>query len=131
MPITNWAPRALIAWFVFQGLGGLGCAQSPVVSFDVSGPELTVHSPALYPETIEYDAKMNTFLLGSFRKGAIYEVDRAGKAALLVDDSRLCSVLGIAYDARRGRVWAVNSDLDSSIKASAEGVKQLAAVGIY
>lgn len=118
----------------------LGCAVShapqvaatpQAVAFADTGLGLTVQRPALYPETIEYDGKSDKFLLGSFRDGAIYQVDRAGSASLLVDDPRLCSVLGIAVDAERGRLWAVNSDLGASIKPSSAGPRQLAGVGIY
>jgi sugar lactone lactonase YvrE len=109
----------------------LGCAQSPTFRFENKEAALTVQHPALYPETIEYNKSTDKFLLGSFREGAIYEVDQTGNASLLVNDSRLCSVLGIAIDAPRKRLWAVNSDLDSSVKPSRVGPKKLAGVGIY
>ena len=109
----------------------LSCGHNKVVNFDASGPALTVRRPALYPETIEYNSKDDKFLLSSLREGAIYEVDRAGNTALLVDDKRLCSVLGIAVDTGRNRLWAVNSDLGVSLKPSAAGPKTLAAVGVY
>jgi len=113
------------------GLSSLCCSHPHGVTFDTSGPSLTVHRPALYPETIEYNQRDDKFLISSFREGAIYEVDRAGSATLLVDDPRLCSVLGIAADAARGRLWAVNSDMGASIKPSGVGPKKLAGVGIY
>jgi hypothetical protein len=112
-------------------LAMLGCARDPAVTFENRGSALIVRQPALYPETIEYNSKADTFLLGSFRDGAIYEVDLSGKASLLVDDPRLCSVLGIAIDAERQRLWAVNSDMGSSVKPSSAGPKRLAGVGIY
>lgn len=110
---------------------GWSCGQPNIVKFDDSGRALTVHHPALYPETIEYNSRDHKFLLSSFREGAIYEVDEAGAASRLVDDPRLCSVLGIAVDSARNRLWAVNSDLGASARPSALGPKQLAAVGIY
>lgn len=103
----------------------------PTITLESPGPALVVRKPALYPETIEYDPTREQFLLGSFRGGAIYTVTRDGTAAVLVDDARLCSVLGIAVDARRNRVWAVNADLGASAKPSAAGTKQLAAVAAY
>ncbi|HEY3256583.1 MAG TPA: hypothetical protein VGJ91_21635 [Polyangiaceae bacterium] len=122
--------RARASTLAILGLAS-SCGRAKVVNFDDSGPSLTVLRPALYPETIEYNVKDDKFLLSSIREGAIYEVDRAGSASLLVDDHRLCSVLGIAVDAARNRLWAVNSDLGTSIKPSAFGPKKLAAVGIY
>lgn len=128
MSISN--SRSLAA-SLFAILLALGCGQTKVVSFEASGQPLTVRRPALYPETIEFNSKDHKFLLSSFREGAIYEVDNAGIATVLVDDPRLCSVLGIAVDAPRNRLWAVNSDLGSSVKPSAAGPKKLAGVGIY
>jgi sugar lactone lactonase YvrE len=108
-----------------------GCVRTAAVAFDAAGPALTVHRPGLYPETIEYDSERDTFLVSSFREGAIYAVDRQGKAKVLVNDERLCSVLGIALDVERGRLWAVSSDLASSVRPSAAGPKHHAAVGVY
>ena len=108
-----------------------GCTHARVVTFDSSGSPLTVHRAALYPETIEYNSRNDKFLLSSFRDGAIYEVDQRGNASLLVDDPRLCSVLGIAVDAQRGRLWAVTSDIGASVKPSIAGPKKLAGVGMY
>jgi hypothetical protein len=131
MPLMKQAPTALLAALLLLSSSWFGCTHTPVVQFDTTSQALAVRHAALYPETIEYDAKKDVFLLGSFREGAIYEVDHTGSASLLVDDSRLCSVLGIALDARHGKLWAVNSDLGASAKPSLAGPKQLAAVGIY
>lgn len=126
--IANAVGRVLRA----VALAGLtaGC-HGPSVTLEPPGPALVVHKPALYPETIEFDAARDQFLLGSFRAGAIYAVKRDGTATVVVDDPRLCSVLGIAVDPTRQRVWAVNSDLGASAKPSAAGPKHLAAVAAY
>lgn len=133
MSILCSAPRALGAGvrLTCAVLALAGCARTASVAFESAGSSLTIHRPALYPETLEYDRTRDAFLVSSFREGAIYAVDRHGDATLLVGDERLCSVLGIAIDAQRGRVWAVNSDFASSLKPSAAGPKQLAAVGVY
>ncbi|MGK3989529.1 hypothetical protein WME99_41160 [Sorangium sp. So ce136] len=123
--------RALCAAAVI-GLMSVGCTHGAgAVTLELSGQPLTVRRPALYPETIEYDSRSDRFLVSSFREGAIYAVGGDGGASLVVDDKRLCSVLGIAVDVERGRLWAVNSDLGASVKPSAQGPKNLAAVGIY
>jgi sugar lactone lactonase YvrE len=126
--IANAGGRVLCA----VALAGLtSCGHAPAVTLEPSGPTLIVRKPALYPETIEYEPARDRFLLGSFRGGAIYAVSRDGTATVLVDDPRLCSVLGIAVDRARNRVWAVNSDLGASAKPSAAGPKHLAAVAAY
>ncbi len=109
----------------------LSCERGPAVTLARGALALTVQLPALYPETIEYDATRGKFLVGSFRQGAIYVVDDQGATSPLVTDPRLCSVLGIAVDAQRGRLWAVSSDLGASIKPSSAGPKHLAFVGEY
>jgi sugar lactone lactonase YvrE len=133
MSILSGAPRALNGCLrlVLVAVMLTACTRAASVVFEPSGPSLTIHRPALYPETIEYDRHRDTFLVSSFREGAIFAVDRQGKARPLVNDARLCSVLGIAVDSERGRLWAVNSDFASSLKPSAAGPKHLAAVGVY
>lgn len=118
-----------VASFVALLLGA--CTSGPTVSLERSGKPLLVRHPALYPETIQYDAERRSFVIGSFREGAIYRIDDAGGVRRLVDDPRLCSVLGLALEPERGRLWAVNSDLGASLKPSAAGPKRLAAVGVY
>jgi hypothetical protein len=103
---------------LFSAAAGLvlslvACTRAGSVTFETSGKSLTIHRPALYPETIEYDRKRDKFLVSSFREGAVYEVDRQGQASIVVKDERLCSVLGIAVDADRGRLWAVIYDLST------------------
>jgi len=107
------------------------CSKAPTIALGRSGKMLTIARPALYPETIQYDSQRRSFLVGSFREGAIYRVGNDGRTSLLVDDPRLCSVLGIALDPQRGRLLAVSSDLGASLKPSAAGPKQLAALGVY
>jgi hypothetical protein len=119
--------RALCA-LALTGL--IACGQASA-RLERSGPALVVGSDTLFPETIEYDAARAQFLLGSFREGAIYSVARDGQVTPLVDDPRLCSVLGIAVDPVRGRLWAVNADLGACRKPSVAGPKQLAAVAMY
>jgi hypothetical protein len=128
MSIIRHARRAFLSVLCFSAVG---CARGQTVTFDDTGAALTVRRPALYPETIEYNSKDDKFLLSSFRDGAIYEVGQDGRTSLLIDDPRLCSVLGIAVDVAHQRLWAVNSDLGASVKPSAAGPKRLAAVGVY
>jgi sugar lactone lactonase YvrE len=107
------------------------CARPPVLSFELDASALTVRKPAIYPETIAYDPHSDTFLLGSFREGAVYRVAADGSAERLIDDARLCSVLGIALDVPRGRLWLVSSDLGASTKPCVAGPKRAALVAVY
>ncbi len=60
------------------GLTAAGCARTDVVTLERTGQPITVHRPALYPETIEFDSSRGKFLVSSFREGAIYAVDGDG-----------------------------------------------------
>jgi len=110
---------------VVQLAGGAG------LQLQAAAPALSVEEPALYPETLELDPLTGQFLAGSVRHGAVYRIDAAGRASKLVDDPRLVSVLGIAADAHAKRLWVTSSDLGVSVKASPEGRKRHAAVGVY
>jgi DNA-binding beta-propeller fold protein YncE len=112
-------------------LSGLACAQPSRLTLEAPGQPLTIDQPGLYPETLEYDGRRHQFLVGSFRNGTISTIDAAGHAAPVVEDPRLCSVLGIAVDPERAQVWAVNADLGACLRPSAAGPRQLAAVGVY
>ena len=92
---------------------------------------IVLDSPALYPETVVHDSVHDRFLVGSVRNGGIYSVNGSGAVERIVDDERLCSVLGIAVNAQRKRIVAVTSDLGVSTRGSAAGPKKLAALGIY
>jgi sugar lactone lactonase YvrE len=127
--LANAVGRVLCG-VTLTGVASVACHE-PSVTLRPPGPPLVVHRPALYPETIEYDRTGKRFLLSSFRDGAIYAVNHDGSASALVNDPRLCSVLGIALDVPRRRIWAANSDLGASARPSAAGPKQLATVGVY
>ncbi|OUS27708.1 hypothetical protein A9Q99_14090 [Gammaproteobacteria bacterium 45_16_T64] len=86
---------------------------------------------SIYPESISFNRKNGRFIVGSFRDGMIYEVNDNGESRILVNDKRLRSVLGIAIDNKRGRIYAANSDLGVSLRSSSSGVKNLAALGVY
>lgn len=92
---------------------------------------VAIERPGLYPETIVFDATRAAFLVGSLRHGGVYQIDSSGQARAIVDDARLTSVLGIALDEARDRLWVTNSDIGSSTRPSASGPKKLAAVGVY
>ncbi len=92
---------------------------------------ISVLKPALYPEGIDYNPVTDNFIVGSFREGAVYEVELDGTYRQLISDQRLNSVLGVRVDAKRNKVFVVNSDIGASIRAYYKGPKKLASVGIY
>jgi hypothetical protein len=101
------------------------------VNLAASNDALTIDRPGLYPETVVYDGVRKRLLVGSMREGAIYTIETNGHAAPFVDDARLTSVLGIALDPGRKRLWAVNADLGIGQRQSAAGPKAEAGVAVY
>jgi sugar lactone lactonase YvrE len=94
-------------------------------------PAITVPSPALYPEGIEFNPLSNEFLLGSIRRGAVVSVAMSGAVRPFVEDQRLRSVVGIRVDAPRGRLLVLNSDY-AVAERSAQGESfATAALAVY
>lgn len=101
------------------------------VTLEQSATEkIHISKPALFPEDIKYNAKTERFIVGSFREGAVYEIDDEGTASLLVKDDRLISALGIQLDPARNRLYVATANLGASIK-TAKNIKKLAGLGVY
>lgn len=92
---------------------------------------IIIQKPALYPEGIEYNPNTDKFIVGSFREGAVYEVNLDGTYRNIIHDDRLNSVLAVRIDIKRNKLFVVNSDIGASIRSSSRGLKKLASLGIY
>lgn len=72
---------------------------------------LRLADPALIPEGIAWDAKGRRFFLGSIAQRKIVTVDRQGRRRDFSHaDDRLETVLGLAVDAKRNRLYAVTTN---------------------
>lgn len=92
---------------------------------------IVINKHALYPESIDYNPITDMFVVGSFRDGAVYEIDLAGNVNKIINDYRLNSVLAVRVDVQRNRILVVNSDIGNSVRSYSEGQKKLAALAIY
>ncbi len=92
---------------------------------------ISIKKPALYPEGIDYNPNNDKFIVGSFREGAVYEVNIDGTYRQLVKDNRLNSVLAVRVDVQRNRLLVVNSDIGAALRSSKLGAKKVASIGIY
>ena len=106
-----------------------GPVEVPAVARPSSAIELRTRG--LYPETVVYDPSQDRFLVGSVRRGGVYAVGPSGEVEPFVEDERLCSVLGLAVDLERRRLFVTNADLGVSLRPSAAGPRRLAALGVY
>jgi sugar lactone lactonase YvrE len=102
-----------------------------VVQFRPGAQVRPIHKPGLFPETIALDPVGGTFLVGSFRDGAIYRVDAEGRATRFAGDQPLTSTLGIAVDAEHRRLWAVSADVGAGARRSTAGPQRSADVTMY
>ncbi len=126
--------RSKISIFIVMllSLNLFACTSTSLVK--LGGGDLDViriDKPALYPEGIDYNPISDTFVVGSFREGAVYEVSLDGSYRKIVEDNRLSSVLAVRVDVKTNRLLVVNSDIGSSLRPSAKGSKKLAALAIY
>ncbi len=71
---------------------------------------ITINTPGLLPEGVEYDAKHNRFLVGSLSQGTIFAVGNDGTLTPFIQDPELKSSVGIEVDEERNRLLVANSD---------------------
>jgi len=116
------AASLLISFSSFADSVSLGGAQLE---------SITIQKPALYPEGIDYNPVTDKFIVGSFRDGAVYEINSDGTYRQLINDIRLKSVLAVRVDVKRNRLLVVNSDIGASIRSSSESARKIAFLGIY
>ena len=91
---------------------------------------IEIQKNALYPEGIDYNPNTDRFIVGSFRQGAVYEIDSKGGYHQIIKDDRLHSVLAVRVDIKHNRLFVVNSDIGASIRSNPQG-SRLASVIIY
>ncbi len=92
---------------------------------------IVINNDELFPESITYNPISDRYILGSFRQGAIFEVDENGNTKKIVEDSRLRSVFAVRIDSKRNRLLALTSDLGASVETHPDTVKQYATLAIY
>ena len=92
---------------------------------------ISISKQALFPESIQYNSITEKFIVGSFRNGEIYEIDKDGNSKSLVKDKRISSALGIQIDIASNRLFVATADIGASIRPYQGGAKKLAALGIY
>jgi sugar lactone lactonase YvrE len=88
-------------------------------------------APRLHPEGVAYAPDQNRFLVGSVTHGTVSVVRPDGSVRTLVDDPALITTMGLAVDARRGRLLVVNGDVGISDHSTPETTRKTAGLGIY
>ncbi len=77
--------------------------------------EIVIKRFNFFPESIEYDAQTEHFLLGSLSEGSVLAVKDDGSHEVLINDRELLSAGGLALDQERRRLLVVNPNLGASL----------------
>jgi sugar lactone lactonase YvrE len=110
----------LMAGAVATLLAGCGGSKAPEAEAPSAAPtaaaavdlpaSITINTPGLSPEGIEYDTKNNRFLVGSITQGTVFVVANDGTLTPFIQDPDLKSSVGIEVDEERNRLLVANSD---------------------
>jgi sugar lactone lactonase YvrE len=92
--------------------------------------KISFQADNLYPEGITYDSKRDLFYVSSIASGKIGAVDRKGNFKVACDDSRLVSTLGLKYDSRNDKLYALNGDFGMSSKSNPQNAGKIAQLAI-
>lgn len=93
--------------------------------------EIAGSAPLLHPEGVTYDRDRDRFLVGSVKHGTVSVVRPDGSVRTLVEDPVLITTMGLAVDARRGRLLVVNGDVGISNHSTPDTLRKIAGLGIY
>jgi sugar lactone lactonase YvrE len=118
---------ALVATGLFMPTGGAVGNAEPGRCPDL----ITGSAPRLHPEGVAYAPALKRFLVGSVTHGTVSVVKPGGSVRTLVEDPALITTMGLAVDARRGRLLVVNGDVGISDHSTPETTRKTAGLGIY
>lgn len=102
-------------------------AETPPATAAALPDLVTITSPGLHPEGIEWDAASGRFLVGSVTTGVVAAVGDDGTHEVLVDDPDVMASIGIHIDASRNRLYVAGADLAVIADPAAAGRAHLGA----
>ncbi|MDN4501406.1 hypothetical protein QX776_03295 [Alteromonadaceae bacterium BrNp21-10] len=120
----------LLLWLIISPIT-LAAANGNMQFSDKAIATIEINHDSLFPEGISFNPLTNRFVVGSFRQGAIFEVDHQGNTYKVIDDPRLHSVFAVRIDLERNRLLALTSDLGASVNSNNTAIKRYAALAIY
>lgn len=126
-------PRAVRLTALAAGLVGLlaACAKDNEPAAATPG-KITVPQPRLSPEGIQYDEANKRFIVSSRTQGRLGTVRDDSTYALLADDPRLVSTIGLHLDAPRQRLLAAVADNGANATRSTTAtLRKLAALASF
>jgi sugar lactone lactonase YvrE len=111
---AKWATRLICVSLVVLA----GCSPAEEASEEVPAPPprpiapelVTIVSPGLYPEGIEYDEVGGRFLVGSLGNGTVTAVSDDGTLTTLIDEVGMTSSIGLHIDRFNSRLLVAYAD---------------------
>lgn len=107
-----------------------GLGQEPVNNSLIA---FTIPEKDLLPESVAYDAKTESFFVGSTRKGKVIKIDKYGKQTEFISQAEngLWMIIGMKVDSERRHLWLCSSGGDNLIGYSLKDDKEGRPAGIY
>ncbi|MFE5125782.1 hypothetical protein [Streptomyces sp. NPDC056669] len=87
----------------------------------------------VFPHSLDFDARSNTFLAGSLKHGTVSAVSPDGKVRTFIDDPQLVSAQAVLVDRERerDRVLVSNVDYGTADRSKKDAPFRVAGVGSY
>ncbi len=125
----------LSAPLLFVGALGLtfaACDKDLTDLVSANPTEVTItNQRGLYPEGIDYSSKRDAFVVTSVTTGRVGLVTDDGTYAVLVDDGRILSAIGVLVDDERDRVLVAMSDLGANPNSTPATAMKTAKLGSF
>jgi len=93
--------------------------------------DISFEADTVYPESVSWSAKQNTFFASSVRHGLVGKVSIDGHFSVFIRDTKLVSTVGILADDARNTIWVANSDPGAGDRTQASTQGKLAGVATY
>ncbi|MFD8382630.1 maleylpyruvate isomerase N-terminal domain-containing protein [Streptomyces sp. NPDC059679] len=85
----------------------------------------------VFPHSLDFDARSNTFFAGSLKHGTVSAVSPDGKVRTLIDDPEMVSAQAVLADRERDRILVSNVDYGTADRSKKNAPFRVAGVGSY
>ncbi|MGO4751194.1 hypothetical protein AB4212_21685 [Streptomyces sp. 2MCAF27] len=85
----------------------------------------------VFPHSLDFDARSNTFFAGSLKHGTVSAVSPDGKVRTFIDDPEMVSAQAVLVDRERSRILVSNVDYGTADRSRKNAPFRVAGVGSY
>jgi sugar lactone lactonase YvrE len=112
-------------------LGAYGAASTSYAANAENPQKVTFSADTIYPESVTWSVKQNSFFVSSVRHGTVGKVSLSGKYVPFIKDDKLISSVGLLVDDARNTLWVTNSDPGAGEHTNSATQGKLAGVAKY